>query len=86
MAKIVMTQKQLQIILMIFHYSYSCSCTKTTNRRNYFDCTSALLTAILKGKREDFHLKHVSEKFVLKELSRLNSYKSTDCMKLQQDL
>ena len=42
------------------------------------DCNSALLKKFYNDfEREEFYLRHVSEEFVLKELSQLNPYKST---------
>ena len=66
-------------------FSHRCrqTCTKTTNTQKYFNCSSALLkifTTILKS--DDFHVKQVTEELVLKELSNLNSYKTTGLNKI----
>ena len=79
MNKIVMIKRLLQIILMTFFTTVANKLVqKLPLGKKHYDCKSSLLRELYSNsEREDFHLKHVSEDFVFKELNQLNSYKST---------
>ena len=79
MNKTVMILKHLQLFFNEFFTTIADKLVrKLPLGKKHYDCSFALLKNFYNNsKREDFYLRHVSEEFVFKELSQLNSYKST---------
>ena len=79
MTKTVMILKHLQLFFNEFFTTIADKLVrKLPLGKKHYDCSFAVLKNFYNNsKREDFYLRHVSEEFVFKELSQLNSYKST---------
>ena len=90
MIKTAMIKKLLLTTLTTFSQQFHNSCrqtgSKTSKWQKLFDCSSALLKNFyVKGDRENFYLKHVSEEFI-KELSHLKSYNLYTVLKNNEPL